>query len=82
MTHGKSVAIVGVGGIFPMSPDLDAYWKNIVGNVTTARTPPKGRWLLDVDEVFDPKIGAADKIYSQKACFIEDETDPGSIPGL
>jgi len=82
MKHGQSVAIVGVGGIFPLSPTLDRFWETIAGNVDTARQPPKGRWLLDPDEAYDPVVGAVDKIYSKKGCFIDDEADPASIPGL
>ena len=82
MKHGKSVAIVGVGGIFPMSPTLDRFWETITGNVDTSRQPPQGRWLLEPDEAFDPAIGAPDKIYSKKACFIDDESDTSSIAGL
>ena len=82
MKHGKSVAIVGVGGVFPMSPTLDRFWETIIGNVDTARQPPSGRWLLDADEAFDPTVGTPDKIYSKKGCFIDDETDPSSIDGL
>jgi acyl transferase domain-containing protein/3-hydroxymyristoyl/3-hydroxydecanoyl-(acyl carrier protein) dehydratase len=82
MIHGKSVAIVGVGGIFPMSPTLDRFWETITGNVDTSRQPPQGRWLLEPDEAFDPAIGAPDKIYSKKACFIDDEGDTSSIAGL
>ncbi len=82
MKHGKSVAIVGVGGIFPMSPTLDRFWETITGNVDTSRQPPQGRWLLDPDEVFDPEIGAPDKVYSKKACFIDDESNTSSIAGL
>jgi len=82
MKHGKSVAIVGVGGIFPMSPTLDRFWETIIGNVDTSRQPPPGRWLLEADEAYDPAIGAADKIYSKKACFIDDEVDTASIAGL
>ncbi|MDH3455129.1 MAG: polyketide synthase, partial [Desulfuromonadales bacterium] len=82
MKHGKSVAIVGVGGVFPMSPTLDRFWETITGNVDTARQPPQGRWLLDPDEAFDATVGAADKIYSKKGCFIDDEADPSAIEGL
>jgi hypothetical protein len=32
MKHGKSVAIVGVGGIFPMSPTLDRFWETSPGS--------------------------------------------------
>ncbi|MBW2689873.1 MAG: polyketide synthase, partial [Deltaproteobacteria bacterium] len=100
MKHGKSVAIVGVGGVFPMSPTLDRFWETITGNVNTSRQPPQGRWLLEPDEVFDPAIGTPDrwllepdevfdpaigtpdKVYSKKACFIDDEIDTSSINGL
>lgn len=82
MKHGKSVAIVGVGGFFPQSPTLEHFWQNIVDGVDTASLPPKGRWLLDVDQVYDPQVGAADKVYSKKACFLADEEDTRSIPGI
>ena len=82
MKHGQSVAIVGVGGIFPMSPTLDRFWETILGGVDTSRQPPEGRWLLDVEDAYDPTVGAADKIYSKKGCFIDDESETSSIPGL
>ncbi len=82
MKHGKSVAIVGVGGIFPLSPTLDRFWETIIGNVNTSRQPPSGRWLLDPDEAFAPTKGTPDKIYSKKGCFIDDEAEPSSIADL
>ena len=82
MKHGQSVAIVGVGGIFPQSPTLDRFWSTITGNVDASRQPPAGRWLLDADDAFDPTVGSPDKIYSKKACFLDDENDPSVIPGL
>ncbi|HKL24667.1 MAG TPA: beta-ketoacyl synthase N-terminal-like domain-containing protein [Desulfuromonadales bacterium] len=71
MKHGKSVAIVGVGGIFPQSPTLQRFWANICEKVNTARRPPQGRWLLSADAVYDPRVGAADRVYSDRACFVE-----------
>ncbi len=82
MLPDKSVAIVGVGGMFPNSPTLDRYWENIVGNINTSRRPPAERWLLPIDDIYDPEVGAADKVYSQKGCFLDDEADTGKIPGL
>ncbi|MDX2495102.1 MAG: beta-ketoacyl synthase N-terminal-like domain-containing protein, partial [Desulfuromusa sp.] len=82
MLPEKSVAIVGVGGMFPNSPTLDRFWDNIVANINTARHPPKGRWLFSPEEVYDPQVGSADKVYSKKACFLNDETDTEHIPGL
>ena len=82
MLPEKSVAIVGVGGMFPNSPTLDRFWDNIVANVNTSRQPPKGRWLLSAEDVFDPQVGLADKVYSKKGCFLDDEIDTRLIPGL
>ncbi len=82
MIPAQSVAIVGIGGEFPSSPDLKTYWNNIVHNVNTSQEPPAGRWLLDVDKVYDPEPGAADKVYSRKACFLSPEGDEKKIPGL
>ncbi len=82
MKHGQSVAIVGVGGIFPMSPTLDRFWETITANVDTSRPPPPGRWLLDAEEAFDPTVGAPDRVYSKQGCFIDDEADPSIIEGL
>ncbi len=82
MIPAQSVAIVGIGGEFPSSPDLKTYWNNIVHNVNTSQEPPAGRWLLDVDNVYDPEPGRADKVYSRKACFLNPEDDEASIPGL
>ncbi len=82
MSAENSVAIVGVGGIFPESPTLGRFWDNIVANVNTSRQPPEGRWLLPVEDVFSPQVGAPDKVYSKKGCFVDTETDPQQIPGL
>jgi acyl transferase domain-containing protein/3-hydroxymyristoyl/3-hydroxydecanoyl-(acyl carrier protein) dehydratase len=76
MKHGQSVAIVGVGGIFPMSPTLDRFWETIVGNVNTSRRPPEGRWLLDPDEVYAAVAGAPDHVASRQACFLDDDNEP------
>lgn len=72
MNEKQPIAIVGAGGIFPGAPDLGTYWKNISGGVCSAREVPAGRWALSPDEAFDPGKGAPDKVYSLKACFIED----------
>lgn len=82
MTPGQSVAIVGVGGEFPSSPTLERFWENIVNNVNTSRLPPDGRWLLPHDAVYDSQVGAPDKVYSRKACFLEDEVDTARIAGF
>ncbi|ALC17400.1 3-hydroxyacyl-ACP dehydratase [Desulfuromonas soudanensis] len=79
MKHGKSVAIVGIGGVFPSSPTLERFWENISSGVDTSRCPPEGRWLLKPQDVYDPAVGAPDKVSSKKGCFI-DEEGMGALP--
>ncbi len=82
MTPAQSVAIIGMAGEFPSSPNLDRYWENILNNVDTARRPPDGRWLLDPESVYHPEIGRPDRVYSQKACFLDAEPDPAQLGKL
>ncbi|MEJ2202194.1 MAG: polyketide synthase, partial [Desulfuromonadaceae bacterium] len=72
MKHGKSVAIVGVGGLFPQSPTLEHFWRTITDNINTSARPPQGRWLLEPDDLYDPRIGAPDRVNSKRGCFIDD----------
>jgi len=71
MNNSRSIAIVGIGGIFPGARDLDHFWANVLNGVNSAKEVPNGRWLISPKEAFDPKKGAADRVYSTRACFIE-----------
>ena len=55
MGQDDAVAIVGFGGIFPGSADLERFWANIVGGVDATREVPPGRWMLDPAGAFDPE---------------------------
>ncbi len=72
MSASNSIAIVGIGGIFPASPNLDGFWRNILGGINTSREVPKGRWPVDVDDAYSTQKGAPDKAYSKRACFVDD----------
>ncbi|WP_246545395.1 type I polyketide synthase [Pelotalea chapellei] len=78
----SSVAIVGIGGIYPDAPDLDQYWANIRDKVSASREVPEGRWRIAADAAFDPAIGAADKVYSRRGCFLGELPSAASLPGL
>jgi acyl transferase domain-containing protein len=54
MERNERVAIVGIGGIFPGSPDLERFWANIAGAVDATSEVPPGRWPLDPADAFDP----------------------------
>jgi len=65
-----SVAIVGIGGIFPDAPDLDRFWQNIISGHSAAREVPPDRWAVPADAVFAPETATRDKVYSRRGCFI------------
>ena len=72
MDKNQSIAIVGIGGVFPGARDLEGFWENIVSARDCAREPPAGRWLLPLEDAFAAGGPQADKIYSRWACFVED----------
>ena len=76
----EPIAIVGAGGIFPDAPTPERFWENLTARRCAAKEVPAGRWALSADAAFDPAKGAADKVYSKKACFIEDFAfDPSGL---
>jgi len=71
MSRDNRVAIVGVGGIFPRCPDLARFWANVVEGVATTREVPPGRWRLEPQDAYDPRVGLPDHVYSTRGCFVE-----------
>ena len=65
------IAIVGIGGVFPESPGPDALWSLVASRSFAAREVPEGRWIVPSSSAFDPRRGAADRVYSTRACFVE-----------
>ncbi len=78
MTRNEPLAIVGFGGVFPSSPTLSHFWSHIVSAHDTARETPDQRWTLAPDRAFDPNSPAPDRVYSRRACLVD---DPGLIVG-
>ncbi len=66
----SSVAIVGIGGVFPGARDFEEFWANIVNARDAAREVPAGRWALDPAEAHDAQPGQPDKVYSTRGCFV------------
>ena len=67
MTDG--IAIVGLAGLFPGAPTIDALWRNVVGGVDAISDVPDGRW----DPVFfDPDAKGADRFYCRRGGFVDD----------
>ena len=73
MTHPHPIAVVGMAGIFPDAPDLDRFWRNIVGRKSAARPTPPDRWIAPSSAmVRSGERVAPDKAYSDIACLISD----------
>ncbi len=76
----EPIAIVGAGGIFPDAPTPARFWENLVARRCAAKDVPAGRWAIPSETAFDPAKGAPDKVYSKKACFVEDFVfDPAGL---
>src|SRR5260370_19016383 len=78
------IAIVGMGGLLPSAGPTaatpDQFWQNVLDAVDTSREVPPGRWLLDADECFDPRVAVADHVYSKRGYFLADfRVDPAGL---
>ncbi|HBA86619.1 MAG TPA: type I polyketide synthase [Geobacter sp.] len=80
--QSPSVAIVGIGGIFPDAPELTTFWENIRSAKSSAREVPAGRWALPAETAFDPEAGKPDHVYSKRGCFIESIPPLSELSGL
>jgi len=63
------VAIVGLGCIFPDSPNVDVFWKNIINKKYSITEVPTERWDPELYYDSDPK--AEDKTYTKIGSFIQ-----------
>jgi acyl transferase domain-containing protein len=68
----RDIAIVGMGCVFPGSPDVRAYWDNIIGGVSAISDPPTGTW--DPEVFFDPSSTSQDRVYCKRGGFLSDLT--------
>jgi len=80
--HSPSVAIVGIGGIFPDAPDLTKFWDNICNAKSAAREVPDGRWQIPAEAAFDAEAGKPDHVYSKRGCFIDAIPPLSALSGL
>jgi len=77
---GEPIAIVGLGGVFPDARTLDEFWQIIATGRDTSRPAPAGRWRLNPADILHPTPGTPDRVYTDRACFIEGFTfDPAGL---
>ncbi|CAH2031278.1 polyketide synthase [Trichlorobacter ammonificans] len=79
MPWSSSVAVVGIGGLFPAAPDLEQFWELISRARSATREVPPGRWQAPAETVYHPEVGRPDHVYSTRGCFID---KPPHLPEL
>lgn len=76
MEKPYSVAVVGIGGVFPAAPDVETYWQNILScKDATVEVPPE-RWVDDPRWFSDRET--ADRVANRRVCLLEDCPSPKS----
>lgn len=69
-TSHEDIAIVGMACLFPQAQGLRQFWHNILRGVDTIREVSDDRWRAA--NMFDPKRGTPDKVYSKWGGFLDD----------
>lgn len=64
----QGVAIIGMACMFPGAPDLDAYWRNILGKVDATSDPPPEAW--DPDVYYDRDFADEDRTYCKRGGYL------------
>ncbi|NOT89845.1 MAG: SDR family NAD(P)-dependent oxidoreductase [Lysobacter sp.] len=68
-----AIAIIGMSGVFPQAPDLDAYWRNLAAGKDCVTEVPLARW--DIDEFYEPDVQRAmaqGKSYCKFGAFVDE----------
>ncbi|MEL6559560.1 MAG: SDR family NAD(P)-dependent oxidoreductase, partial [Bacteroidota bacterium] len=66
----EDIAIIGLSGKFPGADNLDEFWDNLKAGKDSVTVIPGDRW--NAEELYDPEIGKAGKVYSKWGGFIND----------
>ncbi len=64
----EPLAIVGIGCMFPESPDVRKYWQNIVNSFDPVREVSPDRWRAE--DFYDPDRFKPDHVYSKWGAFL------------
>ena len=75
-----SIAIVGIGGIFPGANNLDEFWQLIENAQSAATEVPDGRWPEKVGYYHQQSTVGPDKVLTKRGCYIKNI--PSDFSGL
>ncbi|MBI3925167.1 MAG: type I polyketide synthase [Armatimonadetes bacterium] len=67
-----SIAVVGLGGVFPGAADPRDFWQNVASGADQTREAPPGRWVLPPDEAHTGDSPGADQVASRRGCFVDE----------
>ena len=74
----SAVAIVGVGGVFPLARDAAAFWANVLARRDCIRELPPDRF--DASIFYDPDPSAPDRSYCRVAGYVDEiPVDPRQL---
>ncbi len=62
------IAIIGMSCLFPGAPNVDTFWRNILGKVDAVTDPPPEAW--DSDVYYDPTFSDRDKVYCRRGGYL------------
>ena len=66
----QDIAIIGVAGRYPLSPDLETFWENLAQGKNCITEIPASHW--DYNLYFDPEPANTPKTYSKWGGFLAD----------
>ncbi|MDX9802338.1 MAG: beta-ketoacyl synthase N-terminal-like domain-containing protein, partial [Spirochaetia bacterium] len=64
------IAVIGMGGVFPGSRNVEEFWKNVLSGKTFIKDMPKKYWRWE--NYFSKDTSLIDKSYTEKGSFIDD----------
>ncbi|QTA79536.1 Putative multi-domain beta-ketoacyl polyketide synthase [Desulfonema limicola] len=66
------IAVVGIAGLFPSTPNLNIFWNNLINKKDSVIEVPGHRWVIPAHAVYN-HVSMPDKAYSKRACLIDDD---------
>ncbi len=67
----ERIAIVGIGGLFPGSADLDRFWSNVRSAKDMSSDPPPGRWAIEPHQVLDNRGIFPDRVPTLRGYYLQ-----------
>ncbi len=67
----QPIAIVGLGGLFPQAPTLDAFLELILSGTDTSREVSRERWAAEPARICSAEL-TEDRPFHSRGCYIDD----------